>query len=420
MPREAFVLYLTYMVRTVFLAILCSCAIALGQNANLDPVDYNKVKVNPADMAEFQDARNSLWLALKNDDVEKVDAALEYLSYEKIPESALDSLELFQINLLLKRYDQAIPQFANMLMKAGEKVRNSFADDSLFQYLRTETRFAAEYWDRPADRDRRERLLKMASYFTEATRANVKQEYKDLASIFVDLHPYYHIFDKGYWIYSAKMFKRELSNDSVANIISKRVEDWVDFHQEMDTVAAKPMLEKMQAFCRTYPESEYSEWLKNISWEIERVQNSYKRYRNYYEEKLYTGGIGLEAFLLGVNLSFTEGEFLLGVPVQISRLIVTPSMFLGGEFSDAFFITAGIDVYENKWLKIQPFAGGYDLFTAGLQVDYRFWMSKTRGSEFHDATYLTLKLRYMGIYNAPEAQKEWHNRVYLGFGVHVW
>ena len=433
MLREVFVLYLTYMIRAAFLAILCSCAIALGQNANLDPVDYNKVKVNPADMAEFQDARNSLWLALKNGDVDKVDVALAFLSHEMIPESALDSLELLQINLLLERYDQAIPQFANMLMKAGEKVRNSFADDSLFHYLRTETRFAAEYWDRSPDRDRRERLSKMVSYLTEAARANVKQEYKDLASIFVDLHPYYHIFDKGYWIYSAKMFKRELSNDSVSNIILMRVEDWVDYHQEMDTVAAKPMLEKMQAFYENYPESEYSEWLKKISKKIEKDQNAYKRFRNYYEEKLYTGGIGLEVFLLGVNLSFTEGEFLLGVPVQISRLIVTPSMFLGGEFSDAFFITAGIDVYENKWLKIQPFAGGYDLFTAGLQVDYRFWMSKTPG-EFHSATYMTLKIRYMGIYYAPDVatvgynpseeepsiEKKWYNRVYLGVGIHFW
>ncbi|WP_290763739.1 hypothetical protein [Fibrobacter sp. UBA4297] len=407
------------MIRTAFLAILCSCAIALGQNANLDPVDYNKVKVNPADMAEFQDARNSLWLALKNGDVNKVDVALAFLSHEMIPESALDSLELLQINLLLERYDQAIPQFANMLMKGRKKVRYSFAYDSLFHYLRNETRFAAEYTDRSAERDQAERHMKLKGYMTEAAQANIKQEYKDLASIFADLHPFYHFFDKGFWTYLITINKVP-DNDSLANIISQRVEDRVDLHQEMDTVAVKLMIERIQAFCEKYPESEYSEWLKNISWEIERVQNSYKRYRNYYEEKLYTGGIGLEAFLLGVSLSFTEGEFLLGVPVQISRLIVTPSMFLGGEYSDAFFITAGIDVYENKWLKIQPFAGGYDLFTAGLQVDYRFWMSKTCGSEFHDATYLTLKLRYMGIYNAPETKKEWHNRVYLGLGVHVW
>ena len=408
------------MIRTIFLAVLCSCAIALGQNANFDQMDYDKVKVNPADMAEFQDARNSLLFALKNGDIEKVDAALEYLSHEEIPESALDSLEILQVNLIRGRYDLAVPQLANIFMKARQKVRFSFAYDSLFQYLRNETRFAAEYDDRPGDLDQRERLLKLKKYLTDAAQADMKQEYKDLASILVDLHPYYYFLDKEFWINLGGPSKRTLGMDSMANIISMRVEDRVDLHQEMDTVAAKPMLEKMQAFRESYPESEYSEWLKEISKKIEDDQNAYKRFRNYYEEKLYTGGIGLEAFLLGVNLSFTEGEFLLGVPVQISRFIVTPSMFLGGEFSDAFFITAGIDVYENKWIKIQPFAGGYDLFTAGLQVDYRFWMSKTPGPEFHDATYLTLKLRYMGIYNAPEAKKEWHNRVYLGFGVHVW
>ncbi len=149
------------------------------------------------------------------------------------------------------------------------------------------------------------------------------------------------------------------------------------------------------------------------------------QFSNYYEEKFYTGGFGIEAFLLG--------EALFGVPVQISRLIVTPSMFVGGKFSDAFFITAGIDVYENKWLKFQPFVGWYDLFTTGLQVDFRFWMSKRPG-DFQGATYMTLKFRYMGIYYAPDietigynpseekpsVEKEWYNRVYLGVGIHFW
>ncbi len=407
------------MIRTIFLAILCSCAIALGQNANLDQIDYNKVKVNLADMAEFQDARNSLWLALKNGDVDKVDVALAFLSHEMIPESALDSLELLQINLLLERYDQAIPQFANLLMKAGKKVRYSFDDDSLFAYLRNETRIGAYYRNRPGDRDRVERLMRTESYLQKAMQADVKQEYKDLAYILYRLQSWYDIFDKEKWIYISNVFT-PASKDSLANLIDKRSEFWIDYHNEMDTLGVDLLLEKMRVFRENYPESEYSDWLKQTSRKIAESQKSYKKFRNYYEEKLYTGGIGLEAFLLGVSLSFTEGEFLLGVPVQISRFIVTPSMFLGGEFSDAFFITAGIDVYENKWIKIQPFAGGYDLFTAGLQVDYRFWMSKTPGPEFHDATYLTLKLRYMGIYNAPEAKKEWHNRIYLGLGLHFW
>ena len=428
MLREVFVLYLTYMIRTAFLAILCSCAITLGQNANFDQMDYNKVKVNPTDMAEFQDARNSLWLALKNGDIEKVDAALEYLSHEEIPESALDSLELLQINLLLKRYDQAIPQFANMLMKGRKKVRYSFANDSLFHYLRNETRFAAEYTDRSAERDRKERHLKLKGYMTEAAQANIKQEYKDLASIFVDLHPYFVLYDKEYWIYLGSIFE-DISPDSMANIIRIRSEEGVDFHNDIDTLAAPMMLIRMEAFCENYPESEYSEWLQTVSRKIADTQNRYKEFRNYYKEKLYTGGLGIEFFPLG----FSESSLLLGVPVQISRLIVTPSMFVGGKFSEAFFITAGIDVYENKWLKIQPFAGGYDLFTAGIQADFRFWMSKTPG-EFHSATYMTLKFRYMGIYYAPDIatvgynpseeepsiEKKWYNRVYLGVGIHFW
>jgi len=416
------------MIRNVFLVILCFCAVVLAQEHDYDQVNFNKVKVNPAEMQSELNTRADLLQALKTGNTAKVDSALLVLSYEKVPESAIDSLEILQVNLIRGRYDLAVPQFANMLMKGRKKVRYSFAYDSLFHYLRNETRFAAEYTDRSAERDLAERHMKLKGYMTEAAQANIKQEYKDLASIFVDLHPFYHFFDKGFWTYLITINKVP-DNDSLANIISQRVEDRVDLHQEMDTVAVKLMIERIQAFCEKYPESVYSEWLQTVSREIADTQNRYKEFRNYYKEKLYTGGLGIEFFPLG----FSESSLLLGVPVQISRLIVTPSMFVGGEFSDAFFITAGIDVYENKWLKVQPFAGGYDLFTAGIQADFRFWMSKTPG-EFHGATYMTLKFRYMGIYYAPDIatvgynpseeepsiEKKWYNRVYLGVGIHFW
>ena len=416
------------MIRNVFLVILCFCAVVLAQEHDYDQVNFNKVKVNPAEMQSELNTRADLLQALKTGNTAKVDSALLVLSYEKVPESAIDSLEILQVNLIRGRYDLAIPQFANMLMKGREKVRYSFAYDSLFHYLRNETRFAAEYTDRPAVRDRKERHLKLKGYMTEAAQANIKQEYKDLASIFVDLHPYFILYDKEYWIYLGSIFE-DISPDSMANIIRIRSEEGVDFHNDIDTLAATMMLIRMEAFCENYPESEYSEWLQTVSRKIADTQNRYKEFRNYYKEKLYTGGLGIEFFPLG----FSESSLLLGVPVQISRLIVTPSMFVGGEFSDAFFITAGIDVYENKWLKVQPFLGEYDLFTAGMQADFRFWMSKTPG-EFHSATYMTLKIRYMGIYYAPDVatvgynpseeepsiEKKWYNRVYLGVGIHFW
>ena len=408
--------------------LLLLAAFALAQGIGPEQVDFNKVKVNPAEMQSELNTRADLLQALKTGNTAKVDSALLVLSYEKVPESAIDSLEILQVNLIRGRYDLAVPQFANMLMKERKKVRYSFANDSLYHYLKNETRIAPRHrWHR-AERDQEGRHLKLKGYMTEAAQANIKQEYKDLASIFVDLHPYFILYDKGYWIYLGSIFE-DISPDSMANIIRIRSEEGVDFHNDIDTLAATMMLIRMEAFCENYPESEYSEWLQTVSREIADTQNRYKEFRNYYKEKLYTGGLGLEFFPLG----FSESSLLLGVPVQISRLIVTPSMFVGGEFSDAFFITAGIDVYENKWLKVQPFAGGYDLYTAGIQADFRFWMSKTPG-EFHGAEYMTLKFRYMGIYYAPDiatigynpseetpsVKKEWYNRFYFGIGVHFW
>ena len=419
-------------IRNILFAVLCVCAFVFAQD-----------KVNPAEMQGELQTRADLLQALKTGDMAKVDSALLVLSSEKIPESAIDSLEILQVNLIRGRYDLAVPQLANIFMKAGQKVRFSFANDSLFEYLRNETRFAAEYNDRPGDLDQRERLLKLKKYLTDAVQANMKQEYRDLASILVDLNPYYHFFDKEFWINLGGPSKRTLGMDSMANIVANRVESWVDFHQEMDTVAAKPMLERMRAFCANYPESEYSAWLGEKLGDIESSQEAYKRFRNYYIDKLYTGGLGFEAFV------GNSSTYVLGVPIQFSRLIITPS-YIGGESSssyrlddgsmisdeglDGFFVTVGFDVYENKWLKFQPFIGGIEFYTAGLQADFRFWMSKTRGSEFHDAAYLSLKFRYMGIYHTAKTvtaseedfekgtseEKEWCNRFLLGIGIHFW
>lgn len=424
--------------KRILSTLLLFATFAFSQGIGPEQVDYNKVKVNPAEMQSELNTRADLLQALKTGNTTKVDSALLVLSYEKVPESAIDSLEILQVNLIRGRYDLAVPQFANMLMKERKKVRYSFANDSLYHYLRNESRFAAEYTDRPAERDLEERHLKLKGYMTEAAQANIKQEYKDLASIFVDLHPYFILYDKGYWIYLGSIFE-DISPDSMANIISIRSEEHVDFHNDIDTLAATMMLIRMETFCENYPESEYSEWLKRVSRNIEDSLKRYKEFRAYYKDKFYTGGLGLELFI------GNSSTFVVGVPIQISRFILTPS-YINGESSitikedqakvrndfDEFFVTAGIDVYENKWLKIQPFAGGWDFFTAGLQADFRFWMSKTPG-EFHGAEYMTLKFRYMGIYHDTKTatsdeteevewteEKEWDLRFFVGIGVHFW
>lgn len=424
--------------KRILSTLLLFAAFAFSQGIGPEQVEYNKVKVNPAEMQSELNTRADLLQALKTGNTTKVDSVLLVLSYEKVPESAIDSLEILQVNLIRARYDLAVPQFANMLMKERKKVRYSFANDSLYHYLRNESRFAAEYTDRPAERDLEERHLKLKEYMTEAAQANIKQEYRDLAEILVDLRPYFILYDKGYWIY-LKTLSENISPDSMANIIRIRSEEGVDFHNDIDTLAATMMLIRMEAFCENYPESEYSEWLKRVSRNIEDSLKRYKEFRAYYKDKFYTGGLGLELFI------GNSSTFVVGVPIQISRFILTPS-YINGESSitikedqakvrndfDEFFVTAGIDVYENKWLKIQPFAGGWDFFTAGLQADFRFWMSKTPG-EFHGAEYMTLKFRYMGIYHDTKTatsdeteevewteEKQWDHRFFVGIGVHFW
>ena len=420
-------------------ALLLLAALALAQGIGSEQFNFNKMKVNPAEMQSELNTRKDLLQALKTGNTAKVDSALLVLSYEKIPESAIDSLEILQINLIMGRYDLAVPQLANILMKKNKKVRYSFANDSLYHYLKNETRIAPRHHWHRAERDQEGRHLKLKGYMTEAAQANIKQEYKDLASIFVDLHPYFILYDKGYWIYLGSIFE-DISPDSMANIIRIRSEEGVDFHNDIDTLAATMMLIRMEAFCENYPESEYSEWLKRVSRNIEVSLKRYKEFRAYYKDKFYTGGLGLELFIGNAS------TFVAGIPIQISRFILTPS-YISGESSitikedqasvrdgfDEFFVTAGIDVYENKWLKFQPFAGGGESFlTVGLQGDFRFWMSKTPG-EFHGAEYMTLKFRYMGIYHDTKTatsdeteevewteEKEWDHRFFVGIGVHFW
>lgn len=420
-------------------AILILAAFSLAQGIGPEQVDYNKVKVNPAEMQSELNTRADLLQALKTGNTTKVDSALLVLSYEKVPESAIDSLEILQVNLIRGRYDLAVPQLANILMKKDKKVRYSFANDSLFHYLRNETRFAAHYTDGPVDVEQRARHLKVIEYMTEAAQANIKQEYKDLASILADLLPYYEFSDKGQWIYCSTVFKG-ISTDSLANIVAVRTEDWVNYHQEMDTIGVLSLFEKMRAFYKKYPESEYSDWIYQKITSLNKHVEGYKRYRNYYLDKLYTGGLGLEAFI------GSSAALVVGIPLQYSRFILTPSYIydnnsyrtkdgsrIEANNLDNFFVTAGFDAFENKWFKIQPFIGGYEFFTTGLQADFRFWMSKTLGSEFHDGTYLSLKFRYMGIYYTSEKttenaiaeddrtkEKKWGNWFFVGIGVHFW
>ena len=124
------------MIRKFIIGVLCLCAFVFAHDVDFEEDVFLSVKIDPVDMFDEWKARDNLLQALKNGDVAKADSALEFLSQAKVPESSIDSLELLQVNLILERYDLAVPQFANLLKKAGKRVRYSFAEDGLKSYLK--------------------------------------------------------------------------------------------------------------------------------------------------------------------------------------------------------------------------------------------------------------------------------------------
>ncbi len=402
--------------------ILCFCMFVLAQGADYEQDVFLSVKIDPVDMFDEWKARDNLLHALKEGDVAKADAALEFLSQAKVPESAIDSLELLQVNFILGRYDLAVPQFANMLMKAGKNVRYSFADDGLKEYLKKETRFAAHYRDRPGDRDHRQRVEKAESYLKSAMQANIKQEYKDLAQILIETQPFWEIYDKDCftysWDHSLNEYGISKDVDFLANVIRVRASSHKYYRGvDVDTTRIERALEKMKEFCEKYPESEYFSWIKKNVVDFDEYLNGYKKFRRYYVDRLYTGGLGFEVFFDVLNQTL-----MFGVPIQYSRFIFTPYFYKSDEVGGGGYLSLGYDAYETKRFKVQPYLTLGSSFGSGAQAEWRFWMESAPDTKFNVASYLSLKLRYMLGYTLKYSTKEWNwcNFIFVGLGFHFW
>ena len=108
------------MLKKILFVVVCFCLFAFARECPSTERTLDCAWVKYDDIAvAYQGVRDELWQALKNGNVAAADSALEILSQQVIPESALDSLEFLQINILLKRYDLAFPQFVNMLKKSA-------------------------------------------------------------------------------------------------------------------------------------------------------------------------------------------------------------------------------------------------------------------------------------------------------------
>ena len=184
----------------------------------------------------------------------------------------------------------------------------------------------------------------------------------------------------------------------------------------LDTTGLDVIISRLENFKKNYPESEFIPWIqKLLEWRTSQ-RKSVEHRSNYYNERLYTGGIGIEIWG-GIR------SMLVGVPIQFGR--VAFDFLLGGidHYGGTFLATVGVDVFETKRFKVVPFVGGKNPFVAGAQFEYRPWIFPCSANGIGE--YVSFKFRYMAMYGKVKTEdgvkkKELHNGFFLGAGMHLW
>ena len=114
----------------------------------------------------------------------------------------------------------------------------------------------------------------------------------------------------------------------------------------------------------------------------------------------------------------------------------------GGYYEDHLYTGGiGFDIYETKYLKVVPFAGWRNPFVAGLQLEYRPWISK-QTDKFSVGEYFTVKakleMRYgyksmednesdcngadecSGLVKKEKGPRKLRPHIFGGVGFHFW
>lgn len=142
----------------------------------------------------------------------------------------------------------------------------------------------------------------------------------------------------------------------------------------------------------------------------------------FYDDKLYTGGIGAEVFV-------GTGSYLsLELPLQIKFIVITPAY--GTRFSNTEIkkygdrgenevsVSFGLVPLDFERFKAYPYAGfGSDWFMFGAHAEWRFRIGDKDRQGFNMMDYESLIFKYMGDWT-PDG--DFQNKFMLGLGIHLW
>lgn len=368
----------------------------------------------------FQKSRNALLESLKNGDSSRVVSIIDSLREKSPDEYAIDNLEVMEAYFLVGRYDLAFPLWTVELEKRDNVVGYSFVSDSLLEYLDQNMNFA--------DSRVLENVLQKAMYNAGST------ELQDFAMILYELSLYFDVKNKfnathvRTWEDGHVVYKPILENIQEESIFLIRISDFHFYRPGVDMDNLKELAAKMDKFEQNYPQSSYISWVQKEHKLLLDVIGDIPRHFDYTVDRLYTGGIGFEAWYSASGVEFA-------VPLQRWRILIIPTYFMGSEDDEnEFYVNLGFDAFELKRFKVVPFVGFGTAFVAGGQLEFRGWLESRPDPKFHVATYLSLKMKYEASYGdrtvktenvtdegeSTRKEKSFKHRFFVGLGFHFW
>ena len=368
----------------------------------------------------FQKSRNALLESLKNGNSSRVVSIIDSLREKSPDEYAIDNLEVMEAYFLVGRYDLAFPLWTVELEKRDNVVGYSFVSDSLLEYLDQNMNFA--------DSRVLENVLQKAMYNAGST------ELQDFAMILYELSLYFDVKNKfnathvRTWEDGHVVYKPILENIQEESIFLIRISDFHFYRPGVDMDNLKELAAKMDKFEQNYPQSSYISWVQKEHKLLLDVIGDIPRHFDYTVDRLYTGGIGFEAWYSASGVEFA-------VPLQRWRILIIPTYFMGSEDDEnEFYVNLGFDAFELKRFKVVPFVGFGTAFVAGGQLEFRGWLESRPDPKFHVATYLSLKMKYEASYGErtvktedvsvdgenSRKEKSFRHRFFVGLGFHFW
>ena len=386
-------------------------------------------KLDDAKKKFLADTRDSLLASLQANDVESTFRYVKVLADSASEDYALDKYELLQVYLLMDQFDSAI-------VTLTRDFANHLTYDKNSGFGTTVSQYSAFYDNLNFFLDEKMNLSKSGNLQIQLERianANIKQEYKDLASVMKEVQKGEIIKGKSvvcHYDLDSINEKKSKSCPKLDKIYDRRYYEsnyGLGFERliRKDTTSYNVLIKLLGDFFNKYPNSEFNSWVqKQLRLEKENKE-AVLRIKYYYNYNLYTGGIGVELFTLLSKLG-AEINFVF----QYKRLMFLLNYGIDKKNS-GWNYAFGVDVFETKSFKVFPFVGFDDPMVAGLQLEYRPWISEL-GRDLPIGAYCSLKAKYevriddnQVVHRNENGQADSYktvvnHRFYLGVGFHIW